>query len=143
MTIIDDKLFIYIPNETKNIIFSYIPNIKKVFLNKTNYITNHTLIRKYINNKKIEEYIRKTIRQDHYFVFKQILYENIVKWIEMKNYYYRNCIYSNYLVFLLSYCNDYESFKCEKNILTMMEKLGLRENQYKKNNIRYIRNKTI
>jgi hypothetical protein len=132
-----------LPYENRNIIFSFIPIEQKIFLNKSNYIQNHKLIHNYINKKYIEEYIRKTIRQDHDFVFKQIFNENLIKWIQIRNYYYRNSVYSNYLMFLNDYCIDNESYKCQKYIMKMMDKLGLRKNQYKKKYIRYIRNKTI
>jgi hypothetical protein len=127
------------PNEIKNIIYSYIPDINKVFLNKDNYVKNHNIIRKNINKKKIEQYIRKTIIRDHAFVFREILKENIEKWIGLKNYYYRGCIFSNYLFFLKSFCIDNESEKCQIILINVMNKLCLTKNQYKKNHIRYIR----
>jgi hypothetical protein len=128
-----------LPYELKNIIYSYIPTIVKVFLNKDNYIENHNIIRNYINKKEIENYIRKIIRQDNDFVFKQILNENLINWLNLKNYYYRNCIYSNYIIFLNSYCIDNESYKCKNIIVKIMEKLGIIKNQHKKKYIKYIR----
>ena len=57
----------------------------------------------------------------------------------MKNYYYKNGIHSNYIVFLESYAIDNESVKCRKIIGELFEELGLRKNQHKKNSIKYIR----
>jgi hypothetical protein len=134
--------FLYLrklPNDIKTIIFSYIPKIITIFLNKNIYIENHNLIRTYINKKNIENYIRKTVRQDNDFVFKQILNENLIKWLQLRNYYYRNCIYSNYIIFLNSFCIDNESHKCKKIIIELMEKLGFTKNQHKKKYIKYIR----
>ena len=79
------------------------------------------------------------VRQDNHFVFKQMLTENFGRWTNMKKYYYKNCIYFNYIYFLESYAIDNESPKCRKIILELFEELGLRKNQHKKNVNRYIR----
>uniref|UniRef100_A0A6C0KP18 Uncharacterized protein n=1 Tax=viral metagenome TaxID=1070528 RepID=A0A6C0KP18_9ZZZZ len=61
----------------------------------------------------------------------------------MKKYYYKNCIYSNYLIFLESYSIENESSKCRKIIIDLLEELGLSKNRFKKKNvIKYIRWKT-
>jgi hypothetical protein len=133
---------ILLPKELKETIFSYVPTIVLTFLNKSYYLDNHIIIRKYIKQQNIENYIRKTVRQDNHFVFRQILNENINKWLNIKNYYYRNSIYSNYLIFLDSYCIDYESYYCKNLIIEIMEKLGLLKNQHKKKYIKYIRSIT-
>ena len=60
----------------------------------------------------------------------------------MKEYYYKDRIFSNYLIFLDTYTIDNESIKCRKLIKELFEILGLNKNQHKKNTIRYIRWKT-
>ena len=131
-----------LPEELKEIIKSYIPEIVLVFLTKDRYLENHYLIKKYVNKTYIENYIRTTIRQDHYFVFCQMLVENWKRWLNIKKYYYKSCIYSNYLIFLEQYCLDNESTKCRNLILDLLEEQGLSKNQHKKNIIQYIRWKT-
>jgi len=79
------------------------------------------------------------VRQDNDFVFKQLLVENYQRWLNMKKYYYKESIYSNYINFLDSYAIDNESTKCRKIIQDLFEELGLSKNQHKKNTIRYIR----
>ena len=77
--------------------------------------------------------------QDNYFVFQQLLVENCKRWLDMKKYYYKECIYGTYLHFLESYAVDNRSIRC-KNIITLfLEEQGLSKNQHKKNTVRYIR----
>jgi hypothetical protein len=133
-----DKL----PYEMVDIIYSYIPKNVTIFLTKEQYVNEHQLIRKYIPNREIENYIRAMLRQDNDFVFKQLLKENQERWLNMKRYYYKNCIHLNYIIFLESYAIDNESTKCRNLIGELLEELGLSKNQHKKNTIKYIRWKT-
>jgi hypothetical protein len=110
-----------------------------IFLTKHIYIQNHTIITRYINRKKMENYIRTMIRQDNEFVFEQLLKENWRRWVQMKKYYYRTCIYLNYLYFLESYCLDNQSEKCRKKIMDLIVEQGISKNQHKKNIVTYIR----
>jgi hypothetical protein len=82
------------------------------------------------------------IRQDNDFVFKQLLVENRKRWFEMTKWYYKSCIYSNYITFLEMYALDNESKKCRNLITELFEEQGLSKNQHKKNVIKYIRWKT-
>ena len=134
-----------LPDELMNIVKSYIPKSVTIFLTKHSYIDEHYLVRDIINkNKKcnIENYIRAMIRQDNDFVLKQLLVENNKRWLQMNNYYYKRCIFSNYIIFLKSYSIENDSLKCIKIINDLFEELGLSKNQHKKKLIRYIRWKT-
>jgi len=128
-----------LPDVIIDIIYCYIPKVVTIFLTKENYFKDHHLIRKIIDKRKIEQYIRCMVRQDNDFVFKQLLVENYQRWLNMKKYYYKESIYSNYINFLDSYAIDNESTKCRKIIQELFEELGLSKNQHKKNTIRYIR----
>ena len=143
--IISDELLKKInklPEDLIYIIQSYIPDIVTLFLTKKDYLEKHALVKKYINKRNIENYIRCMIRQDNNFVFNQLLKENYKRWINMKKCYYKNCIYSNYINFLESYSIDNESTKCRKTIVELFNELGLSKNQHKKNVSKYIRWKT-
>jgi hypothetical protein len=131
-----------LPDELEDIVYSYIPKSITIFLTKENYIREHHLIRSFIVKKNIENYIRSMVRQDNDFVFKQLLVENYNRWLNMKKYYYRECIFSNYLNFLVSYAIDNESTRCRKLLIDLFEEEGLSKNRHKKNTIRYIRWKT-
>ncbi len=128
-----------LPEVLIDIIHSYIPKVVTIFLTKENYLKDHHLIRQKIDKRKIEQYIRCMVRQDNDFVFKQLLVENYQRWSNMKKYYYKESIYSNYINFLDSYAIDNDSSKCRKIIQELFEELGLSKNQHKKNTIRYIR----
>jgi len=130
-----------LPNEIVSLIESYVPPIVKIFWSKVLYEINHKLLQQYlfICNKNIEEYIRSIIRKDHDFVFSRLLVDNLDRWLNLKNYLYRHCIYMNYLVFLNSYCIDNDSQKCKALIQETLKKLGFSKNQHKKNLIKYIK----
>jgi len=126
-------------DELIDVIYSYIPKSVTIFLTKKNYIKEHYLLRNYINKRYIEQYIRTMVRQDNEFVFNLLLVENYKRWLNMKKYYYKECIYGNYINFLESYAIDNKSLKCRKLIINLFEEQGLNKNQHKKNIIRYIR----
>jgi len=127
-----------LPDELILIIYLYVPKIIKLFLTKQNYLQEHPLIKQYINKKNIENYYRTMVRQDNDFVFKQLLVENQQKWLNMKKYYYKTCIYTNYITFIESYAVENDSTNCKKIIIDLLEELGLNKNQHKKNIIKYI-----
>jgi hypothetical protein len=131
-----------LPNELIREIYTYIPKTVTVFLTKKNYLKYHHLLRKHINKRNIENYIRAIVRQDNDFVLKQLLVENEKRWLNMKKCYYKHCIYTNYVTFLESYAIDNESTKCRDLITNFFQELGLSKNQHKKNVIKYIRWKT-
>jgi predicted cation transporter len=125
--------------ELIDIIYSYIPKSVTIFLIRENYIKEHYLLRSVINKRYTEQYIRTMVRQDNDFVFNLLLVENYNRWLNMKKYYYKECIYGNYINFLESYAIDNKSLKCRKIIIKLFEEQGLNKNQHKKNVIRYIR----
>ena len=128
-----------LPDELEEIVYSYIPKSATIFITKQNYLTNHYLVRSLVNIKHIENYIRSMVRQDNDFVFKLLLVENYNRWLNMKKYYYQECIFNNYLMFLESYAEDNQSIKCTKLLSDLFEEEGLSKNRHKKNTNRYIR----
>jgi hypothetical protein len=128
-----------LPPELVDIIYLYIPKSVTIFLTKKSYIEEHHLVRPLIRKIDIEKYIRAMVREDNNFVFKQLIVENWGRWLNMRKYYYKECIYNNYLNFLESYAIDNQSIKCRKLIINFFEEQGLHKNQHKKNTIRYIR----
>jgi hypothetical protein len=130
-----------LPEELIELIKEYIPHIIYVFLNKEFYNKYHDLFSETIKSQS-ELYIRSMIRQDNDFVINKLFYESSYHWLSMRDYYYKGCIYMNYLYFLLHYSIDNESEKCVKLINYLIKELGLVKNQHKKKTIRYIRWKT-
>lgn len=130
-----------LPEELVAIIETYVPTIVKIFWTKSNYEANHSLIIKYLSeqNKNVEEYIRFIVRKDNDYVLSRLLVDNLSRWVNLRNYLNRDCIYLNYIVFLNSYCVDHNSHKCKQLIQEIFEKLGLSKNQHKKNLIKYIK----
>ena len=126
-----------LPEELIDKIKEYIPKKYLVFLNKTNYILYHSLIKPYIKN--YENYIRDTIRRDNSFVFERIINENYTRWFQIKNYRYKNIITSNYAYFVINYCIENDSNSCRKITEDFFKELGLCKNLHKKNIIKYIK----
>ena len=65
--------------------------------------------------------------------------ENYKKWFEIKNYIYKNMIFKNYIYFIINYCIDNESTKCNCLIKEFLKELGFSKNLHKKNIIKHIR----
>ena len=134
-----DKKLDNLPDVLKNIIYSYIPKYITIILTKSNYIEDHCFIRCFIKPQKKEQYIRDMICRDNDFVFKYLLFENYNRWLNMKKYYYKECIYTNYLYFLEYYAEENNSDKCLNLIEKFLEEQGLSKNQHKKKIFNYIR----
>jgi len=128
-----------LPKDLFHIVSLYVPFIAKLPLNKEFYKKYHHLFRDYVNKRKMENYIRKTVITDSDFVFERLLVENHKKWLSMNKYLYQECVYANYLIFLDMFCFEHKSVKCRKLIENLFQELGLSKNQHKKNLIRNIK----
>ncbi len=105
-----------LPFELLDIIFSYIPDISKLRLNKYYYEKYHQIVRKIIKNGSCESYIRSMIRRDNNFIIRYLIRENYIRWTGMINYYNGGLIFHNYISFLRHYCDEFNSKKCEEEI---------------------------
>lgn len=124
MNVVDyymDKL----PYELLDIIFSYLPDISKLRLNKYYYKKYHHILNNFIKNGKCESYVRCMVRQDNDFVIKHILEDNYSKWIRIMNYYYYydGLEFHNYMHFFKYYCSEHNSQKCENVIIEFNKNL--------------------
>lgn len=128
-----------LPEVLVDIIYEYVPMKTKIFLNKTNYIDNHYMIKSFIDKRQYENYVRCMIRRDNSFVLNLIINENIHIWSRLRKFLYRGYIYRTYIFFLYDYCIDNESSRCKQLIENLIEKLGLSKNEHKKNVVRYIK----
>ena len=126
-----------LPDDIIRYIKEFIRTKDLVFVNRTYYNLYHILIKTSIKN--YENYIRDTIRRDNDFVFEKVVNENYKKWFEIKNYNYKNLIYTNYCYFVINYCIENESTKCRNFITLFLKELGLCKNQHKKNFVKYIK----
>ena len=129
----------HLPAELVRLLKEYIPREKLVFLNKEYYGLYHSLVRKMILKKEYENYIRDTVRRDHAFVFESILKENAKRWLSLRDYRYKNSIYSNYLYFLKDFCLINDSTNCRNTLNTFLKEMGIGKNQHKKNLVKNIR----
>ena len=126
----------YLPNDILNIIFEYISARHKIFLNKKYYIKFNYLIDQIIGSK-YESYIRDIIRNDCAFVFSYILNKQFKKWLTIKNYHYKQCIYCNFIRFLIDYSRENHAFKCCQLLNVQLQLSGLKKDWCKNNRIKY------
>jgi hypothetical protein len=126
-----------LPPELIRYIKEYIPKKKFTFTNRENYNLYHPLIKSCI--KDYESYLRIMIRQDNEFVFKKILEENYSKWYEIRQYRYKNMIFTNYLYFVMNFCIENESNNCRIFLSDFLKEHGLGKNLHKKNIVKYIK----
>ena len=130
----------YLPDELIKYIFEYVHPSEIVFVNKKYYLSYHSFVRQMIPKKNYENYIRETIKRDHSFVFEQIIKENWKKWLSIREYLYKNSVYSNYIYFLKDYGLINDSIKCRNLLNAFLLERGIGKNQHKKNIIKNIRN---
>jgi len=128
-----------LPEEIIRLIQQYIPVKTLIFLNKEYYQLYHPLVRSMILIKDYENYIRDTVRRDHAFVFEYILKENCKRWFTIRDYRYKNSIYSNYFYFLKDFCLINDSTNCRNCMNTYLREQGMGKNQHKKNLVKTIR----
>ena len=126
-----------LPDEIINEILEYIPKQKLIFVNSTHYNLYHCLLKNYI--LVYESYVRDMIRKDIFFVFKQIIRENINTWIKNRQYRYKDMVFSNYIYFVLYYCIENNSERCRNILMEELLKRNLCRNLHKKNIIKYIK----
>lgn len=110
------------PYEILDIIFSYVPDVSKLRLNKHYYEKYHKMVMKQLVKKKCESYIRYMIRQDNEFVLKYLLKENYDRWLNFKYYYYAGIEFEDYISFLKYYSCENNSEKCECEINDFVKK---------------------
>lgn len=122
-----------LPNEVCSIIFSYVRNEEKVFLNKEFYEKYHYLISSKISYNNYDNYIRDIIRTDSSYVLNQLLHENYERWLVKRKRIHKNIIYNNYTDYILGLCLESESTKCRELINEFYNTKGLSKNLHKKN----------
>jgi len=136
-----NKLYM-LPEDIVSIIELYIPSSSLIFVNKNYYEKYHCLIKHLIPKNQFENYIRNIIRRDYDFVFLQILNDNYKKWLNIKQYAYKNIIYKNYIYFLSDYIIHNSSTNCRNVMNEFLKEHGLCQNRHKKNSYIHIRWKT-
>ena len=101
-----DKL----PLELLDLIFNFIPDSHKIFINKQYYNKFNGLIVKRIGN--FQSYMRDIIRNDCVYPFTFILNRNLTYWITSSRFTFNNIVYDNFLSYLMEYARKNKSNKC-------------------------------
>ena len=125
-----------LPNELQNLIHDFVQKKDFVLTNRENYKLYHSEIT--IPKKNYDNYIRDIIKRDNDFVFKTIILEDYYKWVNIKNITYKNIIFKNYVYFIINFCIENESNKCQEILLYFLKEQGLCKNLHKKNVAKYI-----
>jgi hypothetical protein len=65
------------------------------------------------------------IRQDNDFIIRHLIRENYVRWNGMIDYYNQGLEFRNYITFLIYYCDECNSKKCEEEINKYIKEIHL------------------
>ena len=133
------KKIICLPDVLLLYIREYISPKKMVFLNKEYYLLYHPFIKQMILKNNYENYIRDTVRRDNHFVFEQIIRENGKRWLKIREYRYKNSVYSNYMYFIKDFCLMNDSTNCRNFLNEFLKEIGIGKNLHKKNIVKNIR----
>lgn len=134
------KNIIKLPEVLVDIVYDYVPLSTKLFLTKKDYCANHHIVKSLIDRRQYENYIRSMVRQDNFFVLSFLITENILIWIRIRNYLYKDQTYENYIFFLHEYCIENESTRCKEIINRVIKIFRFNKNRHKKrisNNLRW------
>ena len=126
-----------LPQEVIELIKEFIPRHKLVFVNRTFYNLYHNIIANYI--PLYENFVRDMIRRDNDIVFEKILGENFDRWINNRQYRYKNMVFNNYIYFIMHFCIENNSDRCREILLSYLSKRDLCRNLHKKNVVKYIK----
>ena len=120
-----------LPDDIRHIIFEYIPCIKKRNLNRFLYKTNYSNIIPICVKISFETYIRNIIIGDYDFIFDSLIKNNVLRWIHIKKYRYKQIIFNNYIYFLQYFSMIHNSNKCFEMINNTIRNTGLDGKQHK------------
>ena len=119
-----------LPDDIINLIKEFIPPKTLVFVNYKYYNLYHSIIRNSI--PLYENYIRDMIRRDNEIVFEKIVSENVDKWINNKEYIYKNTVFNNYIYFAIHFCIENDSDRCRLVLCNYLKKRDLWKNLHKR-----------
>ena len=115
----------HVPEEVRvKHILPHLPPQVLVWLNRTNYIKYHNVLRPLIPRMrserfplgKWETYVRHMIREDCSLVIAQLLSDHARIWIRQRGYYYKTMSFPSYLHFLFHYSLEVTASRCRKCI---------------------------
>lgn len=120
-----------LPSDIVSIIFDYIPFIKKRNLNRFLYKTNYSNIVPMYVKISFETYIRNIIINDYDFIFDSLIKNNVLRWIHIKKYRYKQIMFNNYIYFLQYFSMIHNSNKCFEILNNIIRNTGLDGKQHK------------
>jgi len=127
------KYLAYFPVELLDIIFSYLPNESKIFLNREYYIKYHSLVRNMINPRNYDNYIRDMIKNNSTFVMTRLLEENHLQWLQPSKKIYKNIVYPHYGAYIIGLTKEMNCNKVRELLVDYYDNKGLSKNLHKKN----------
>lgn len=123
--------FSKLPQELKDIIWSYVDVKIKVFTCKPYYQKFHKLI---ITPFKFDTYLRNIIKFDLNFVLSQVLKDEEERILKNRKIYYRfkNYRFNSYINYLHTLIQEYNSKKCQNIFLEWISNKNICKNSFKK-----------
>ncbi len=86
-----------------------------------------------------EAYVRDMICRDMEYIFQHIVRENIDRWLQNRQYRYKNMKFNGYIHFIIHFCMENNAERCRQWLMEYLESRQLCKNLYKKNVVRYIK----
>lgn len=118
-------------DDVLGIIWTKLPVEFKMCIDRTTYITNHSLIRPRIAKEDYLKYVLDMVNNDYAFVFGLILKERFMSFHNWKRYIHEGQTYPSFLLFLLDYACSKNAMKCIEAIRTAANNNGFGANWYK------------
>lgn len=134
------QLYVYmLPYQIIERIWFYLDDVCKITTCKKYYNKYHYLIKENRFIKNYDSYVRSIVRDDHSFVFKFIVDENLEAWRKKGKIYYKNIVYFSYLHFILDLIREYSSQKCKIVLWSYLNTFGYGKNVHKNKRNKYIK----
>lgn len=104
-----DWIFIHLPIELLDIIWSHVPSSAKFVCNRGLYAEHHKGFIASLHTSRYHSYVRDMVRNDYAFVVKQLLIDERRRWDSIRLYNFGGFVYDTYDTFLRSLCHVYMS----------------------------------
>tara|TARA_B000000557_G_scaffold263842_1_gene267617 strand:- start:2744 stop:3193 length:450 start_codon:yes stop_codon:yes gene_type:complete len=134
----------YLPEDIIWLIGKYVRDHDKIWLCKRYYFTYHHLVfESGLKREKVfDDYMRKVLRNNSFFVLTHLLELFGSKWIlypPNKRWKYKNMVFPSYMDMVIYWSKSFKSGRCENNIIDYLKNNGFSTNRYKQNKQRNIK----
>ena len=122
--ILNEKLYVKLPEEIINKIKEYIKPKELVYTNKTNFKLYHkqVMYKLNINLRSVKTFIKIMLKNDYDILFMDYILKYWKRWINIRRYEIGGVIYGNYLYYIYEYLIRNNSKKCFQILMKLFNK---------------------